>query len=346
MTCTSARTWLDIAPSPTRIMSIPPLPANTSLKGLSFLITGATAGLGYSTALLALQLGASPVYITARNAAKGTKTLESLLADPVVKAKNPNAKVEIYDLDMARWESVLAFGDKFVKDREAKGERLDIAVLNAGIAGVTWEQAPTGNEMMVQVNHLSTALLSLLLLPLLEKSTTPEHTARLTIVSSGMHLQRWGKLKQCPPANVNYLQTLNDKSRFDGLQRYGVSKMLVIFFVRYLAARISPDKVIVNNVCPGVVKTSINDRMPLWTWPILWMMGRGSNTPENGARAYIYGAAVVGKESQGQWYSCSKLRAYSDFVLSKEGEKMQEKEWKETMEVLEKVRPGVSNVVS
>ncbi|KZO93407.1 NAD(P)-binding protein [Calocera viscosa TUFC12733] len=327
-------------------MPIPPLPPKTSLQGLSFLITGSNAGLGYSTALLALQLGASPVYITARNASKGAKAVESLLADPVVKKKNPNAKVEIYDLDMARWESVLGFADKFIKDRQAKGEGLDIAILNAGIANITYEQAPTGNEMIVQVNHLSTALLSLLLLPLLEKSTTPKHTARLTIISSGMHTQRWGKLTECPPDNVNYLQQLNDKALFDGLERYGVSKMLIIFFVRQLAGRISPDKVIINNVCPGAIKTSINDRMPLWSWPLVWWIMRNGGTPEDGARAYIYGVAVAGKESQGQWSQCSQPKQYGDFVLSKEGQKMQEKEWKETMQVLEKVRPGISTPVS
>ncbi|EJT97341.1 NADP-binding protein [Dacryopinax primogenitus] len=325
---------------------IPPLPPNTSLASRSFLITGATSGLGYATALMALQLGASPVYITARDVSKGTSTRDSLLADPVVKENNPNAKVEVYALDMARWEGVLGFADKFIDDRTASGEGLDIAILNAGMFSIEYELAPTGNEMSIQVNHLSTSLLALLLLPLLEKSSTPDHTSRLTFITSVQHMTKYGRLTACPPDNVNYLESLNDKATFDRTQRYGVSKTLLIYIVQHLATHVSPDKVIINNLCPGAIYTSINRNMPIHSWPLLAWMWRHGNTPEAGARTYIQAVAVLGKESHGKWYQRGKHRKYGDFVRGLEGQKMREKEWKETMEVLEKVRPGISQVVA
>lgn len=321
--------------------SIPDLPANTTLEGRSVLITGANVGLGYHAALQALQLGASPLYITARTAAKGNTTREALLADPVVKQKNPNAVVKTYELEMSTWDSVKSFASKFIADRRAAGEGLDIAILNAGLIALKFELAPTGNELVVQVNHLSTALLSLLLLPFLESSTTPEHTARLTIISSGSH-KSVSSLKACPPENINYLASINDKKTFSISERYGLSKLLLILFLRELSQKVNSDKVIINNVCPGMIKTELTRQAPWYMAPYLWIMQWNANPVEKGAACYIDAVANRGKESHGLWYQYSKLAPYSEVVTSQEGEKLQKRIWDETLQVLEKADPGVS----
>ncbi|KZT58640.1 NAD(P)-binding protein [Calocera cornea HHB12733] len=321
--------------------SIPDLPPNTTLAGRSVLITGSNVGLGYASALLALQLGASPVYLAVRTVSKGEVARESLLADPVVRKKNPEAVVKVYALDMATWDGVTSFASKFIADRKAAGEGLDVAILNAGIINMSYELAPTGNEAVLQVNHLSTALLALLLLPLLESSTNPQHTARLMIVSSGMHLK--ASLKACPPDNINYLASLNDKKTFGlGPDRYSLSKLLIIFFLRELCKRVSSDKVIINNVCPGMIKTDLNRNTPWYLTPVVWALQAVSSNPiEKGADEYIDAVTNVGKESHGLWYQYMKLTPYSKFVTGPEGERTQTRIWNETMQVLEKVVPGV-----
>ncbi|KZO93403.1 NAD(P)-binding protein [Calocera viscosa TUFC12733] len=306
--------------------SIPDLPPSTTLEGRSVLITGSNVGLGYSAALLSLQLGASPVYLAVRTIAKGDTARETLLDDPVVKEKNHKAVVKVYQLDMSTWDGVTSFASKFIADRKAAGEGLDVAMLNAAIINAEYEVAPTGNEAVIQVNHLSTALLSLLLLPLLESSTTEKHTARLMIVSSGMHKRT--SLKVNPPEDFNYILSLNDKSTFIGFDRYGLSKLLIIFFLRELCTKVSSDKVIINDVCPGMIKTELNRKAPWWATPLIWALQTAAGNPiEKGAACYVDAVANVGKE----------------IVTNQEGEKLQKRIWKETMGVLEKVVPDIGS---
>ncbi|KZT58639.1 NAD(P)-binding protein [Calocera cornea HHB12733] len=325
-------------------MSIPDLPANTTLSGLSVLITGSNVGLGYHAALLALQLGASPVYITTRTAAKGETARASLLADPVVKEKNPKAVIKVYELEMTTWESVTGFANKFIADRKAAGEGLDIAILNAGIANMDYELAPTGNEMVLQVNHYSTALLSVLLLPLLESSTNPAHTARLMIVTSGSHLST--SLKANPPQDINYLASLNEARGYQAMDRYGLSKLILIFFLRTLSEKVSSDKVIINNVCPGMIRTELGRKIPWYLKPVFWLMqARQVNPIEKGAACYIHAIASVGKESHGLWFSKMKLTPYAEVVTNEEGKKLQPRIWKETMQELEKAVPDIGSKI-
>ncbi|EJT97350.1 NADP-binding protein [Dacryopinax primogenitus] len=321
-------------------MSITALPPNTTLQGRSVLITGANVGLGFSAALLALQLGASPLYITCRSAEKGKKARDELLADPLVKKKNPRAIVKVYELEMSKWDGVTSFAKKFLDDRQAASEALDIAILNAGMANLEHELAPTGNEMVLQVNYLSTALLSLLLLPLLKKSITTEHTARLTFITSGSHKST--SLKHPPPNDVNYLTSLNAKKTFSAMNRYGLSQLLLILFLRDLCEKISSDKVIINNVCPGMINTSLDRKVPWIMVLVIWAWKFTSGNPvEKGAQCYIAAVANVGPESHGLWYQRMMLTSYSDVVTGPESKVLRERIWGETMEQLRKISPGV-----
>lgn len=85
---------------------------------------------------------------------------------------------------MDSYDSVVAFGK-----RVQELERLDIVLLNAGVKKHWERNAATGHEITSQVNHLSTALLSLLLLPPL-KATAAKYgkPSRLTIISLEMHI--------------------------------------------------------------------------------------------------------------------------------------------------------------
>ncbi|EJT97356.1 NADP-binding protein [Dacryopinax primogenitus] len=300
-------------------MSIPPLPPNTTLQGRSFLITGANVGLGFAAARLALQLGASPVYITTRTAKKGDKARDELLADPEVKKKNPNAIVKVYEVEMSKWDSVTSFAKKFLDDRKTAGEGLDIAILNAGLVNGRFVLAPTGNEMDVQVNHLSTAPLALLLLPLLERSTTPEHTARLTIISSMAHL----RARLTPQDDIGYLPSLNDKKSFSPVLQYSLSKLLIILFLRELCEKVTSDKVIIWSRQSGLAICTAR------------------SSPEKGAITYIDAVANIGKESHGLWYQKTRLTPYSKVVTGPEGKKLQKRSWDETLKQLEQVSPGV-----
>lgn len=96
--------------------AVPPLPASLSFEGKTVLVTGANSGLGYATALLLLQRNVSTLIISVRTAAKGKSTKSLLLADPLVRALNPQPKILIYELDLESHTSVSSFAAKFLAE--------------------------------------------------------------------------------------------------------------------------------------------------------------------------------------------------------------------------------------
>lgn len=103
--------------------------------------------------------------------------------------------------------------------------------------------------LIPQVNHLGTALLSLLLLPTLQKTTKARETpSRLTIVTSEVHF--WSKFPEKDAPNT--LARLDSPDSFgSGMDRYNTSKLLNVLWLRELSPRAGAD-VLVNGVDPGI----------------------------------------------------------------------------------------------
>lgn len=104
----------------------------------------------------------------------------------------------------------------------------------------------------IETNVICTGLLSVLLLPKLEEtanmlapSGSPNLKPHLTITGSEVHF--WTKFKES--SDPHPIHALNDKSRFDGKDRYNVSKLLNIYLAREVGA-LASDKVVVNVVSP------------------------------------------------------------------------------------------------
>lgn len=129
-------------------------------------------------------------------------------------------------LELSSFRSVITFADGL-------GDiNVDRLLLNAALAtrqyvqtGDGWETTYVYRNLQVvifshqyslQVNYLSNALLSILLLPNLIKASTPEVPSRLVIVSSDAHFQ----LSSLEPFRnaPNILETLNDKEYCDTRQ--------------------------------------------------------------------------------------------------------------------------------
>lgn len=125
---------------------IPPTPAGTSLSGKTAIITGGNAGLGYEAARQYLTLGASRVILACRSISRGQEAVSALLADPTVKESNPDALVEVFELDLDDYESGLRFSQK-VKN-EVK--ELDILLNNGGQVVLGYEKSKSNHERNMQ----------------------------------------------------------------------------------------------------------------------------------------------------------------------------------------------------
>ncbi len=147
-------------------------------QGKLVVVTGATGGLGYETALALAGAGAE-VLVTGRNAEKGSVAIAG------IRRAVPSAKVRFEMLDLASLASVRAFAAKMV----ANGRPLDLLINNAGVMDLpTRRLTEDGFEMQFGTNHLGHFALTGLLLPSLRKAEAP----RVVNVSSIAH--RGGKI--------------------------------------------------------------------------------------------------------------------------------------------------------
>jgi len=144
-------------------------------SGRIALVTGATSGLGLSTATELARHGAR-VLLGSRNPEKGATALRQ------VRAVATGAEPELVTLDLADLASVRAAATDV---RERSGGRLDLLVNNAGLMAPPLRLTVDGFELQWATNHLGHAALTWLLYPAL----ATEPGSRVVTVSSLAHRQ-------------------------------------------------------------------------------------------------------------------------------------------------------------
>src|SRR5947209_9432909 len=124
------------------------------------IVTGATSGIGYETALALAKAGAR-VIIASRNETRGAAAIAS------IRREHARAEVEFRLLDTARLSSVRKFATEWQREQG----RIDMLVLNAGIASVpNREETEDSFERQFATNYLGHFALTGRLLPYVEPS--------------------------------------------------------------------------------------------------------------------------------------------------------------------------------
>ncbi|OJJ44381.1 hypothetical protein ASPZODRAFT_101429 [Penicilliopsis zonata CBS 506.65] len=311
-----------------------PTPTGTSLAGKTIIITGGTSGLGFETSRHFLTLKAARVIITARDQKRGQEAVSALRADPEVKAANPSAVIEAFDLDLEDYQSGLEFS-KRVK-REVP--ELDVLVCNGGVNIMNYQKSKSGHERVMQVNCYTHFLISLELLPLLQATAAKRGSAsRLNFVGSGTQYHH--SLKKTPLSEgENFLAHFDDQRLYSGLTRYSDSKLVVNAFIRCLAEIVPSSEVIVNNSCPGMLSTGFNRNLPLWLKPLVYTMNKMlARTTEDGARTVINASAVAGRETHGRFLQSNAVDTKASFLDGDTGNAFMRRFWKDMVEDLAQV---------
>jgi NAD(P)-dependent dehydrogenase (short-subunit alcohol dehydrogenase family) len=149
-----------------------------SQRGHLALITGATGGLGYETALELARAGAE-VIVTGRNAEKGEAALKR------IRQEVPGALIRFDAIDLASLASIEQAAVRLLGEARS----IDILVNNAGVMMLPkHETTADGFERQFGTNYLGHFALTARLLPLLYKSAAP----RVVNLSSIAH--RRGKI--------------------------------------------------------------------------------------------------------------------------------------------------------
>jgi NAD(P)-dependent dehydrogenase (short-subunit alcohol dehydrogenase family) len=182
---------------------------------------------------------------------------------------------------------------------------LDIAILNAGVKQLKYTTSPNGHETNLQVNHLGTSLLSLLLLPILRKSAKKNGPpGRMTFSSSEVHF--WTPFKEKSASNI--LARMDQKDSFtDGMDRYFVTKLLNVFWFRELASRVDSAEVIINGANPGFCKSQLHRHDASIVFRILTKMFAWGS--EQGAYFLLDAAVAKGVGSHGAYLQEQRVTA-------------------------------------
>lgn len=214
--------------NPWSVADIPPQ------NGKLAVVTGATGGLGYETALALARAGAD-VLVTGRNAEKGRVAIEQ------IKRAVPSAKVRFAMLDLASLASIRAFAASML----ANGRPLDLLINNAGVMDLpTRRLTEDGFELQFGTNHLSHFALTALLLPLLRKAQAP----RVVNVSSLAH--RGGKID---------FSNLQAERKYNSWAAYQQSKLANLLFTFELQRRSDACGwgLMSNGAHPGYARTEL-----------------------------------------------------------------------------------------
>jgi NAD(P)-dependent dehydrogenase (short-subunit alcohol dehydrogenase family) len=155
------------------------------LTGRTAVVTGATSGIGYETAVELAAHGAHTV-LACRDLVAGRQCADRIAA------ATPAASVEVLEVDLASLASVRAAA----RTCTAEHARLDVLVNNAGVMGSPFAVTEDGFERQYATNHLGPFALTGLLLPVL--LTT--RGARVVTVSSLMH--RAGRIRRDDPQRL------------------------------------------------------------------------------------------------------------------------------------------------
>ncbi len=198
-------------------------------KNKIMLVTGATDGIGRATALELARRGAL-VILHGRSLDKLEQTQEEIARQV------PGALLEIAQADLASLEQVRGLA----LEVEARFDRLDVLLHNAGVFMKERQLSADGFEMTLAVNQLAPFALTWELLPLLEESA-----ARVVTVSSIAHRR----------AQIDF-DDLNAEKSFDGYRAYAQSKLANILFANELAL-IAAGKLTSNSLHPGVITTKL-----------------------------------------------------------------------------------------
>lgn len=205
-----------------------------SLHGKVAVVTGATGGLGYETALALAGAGAE-VVVTGRDDAKGARALEGICA------RHPEAQVSYEKLDLACLASVTDFAARFA----VLYSSLDLLINNAGVMALPERRTTAdGFEMQFGTNYLGHYALTARLLPSLRRGSAP----RVVNLSSLAHRN-----------GVIDFDDLQSASKYSPLKAYNQSKLAMLMFALELQRRSDAAGwgLISNAAHPGYARTDL-----------------------------------------------------------------------------------------
>ncbi|MEV4433336.1 oxidoreductase [Streptomyces sp. NPDC049585] len=235
--------------------------------GRTFVVTGATSGLGLATTRALARRGGH-VILAVRDQTKGRR----------IAAELPGARLDVRHVDLADLDSVRAFAGRL----HAEYARVDVLINNAGVMAPPRTLSPQGHELQFACNHLGHFALTGLLLDLLSAGDDP----RVVTVSSLNHRK----------ARIDF-DDLHGERSYSPMGAYNQSKLANAVFGHELHRRLTATGSPVRSLLahPGYTATALQMRAS--TAALRLLLGRIGNPllaqrPDQGALPQLYAATA------------------------------------------------------
>lgn len=251
-------------------------------------ITGATSGIGRATAKR-LADDFDEIILLVRNVEKGEKFKEELMMT------HDDIDIDIIECDLSSLTSIRTS----VRTIQAKYEKIDCLINNAGVVSLSRKTTDDDFEMMMGTNYIGHYLLTHHLFSLIMNSETKQ----IVIVSSNAYA--FTTLGQ------NYFT-----GKGNAMNLYGRSKLATLYFMQELDEQFREDGLYVTAVHPGAVSTNLgktpeNEKFGRLVYGILTPFFK---TSEEGAESTIL--AVRDKEK----YAGRYMHSGEDVTLKPHGQ--------------------------
>ncbi|MBL8202101.1 MAG: SDR family NAD(P)-dependent oxidoreductase [Chromatiales bacterium] len=232
------------------------------MNGPTYLVTGATDGIGKATALALAARGAR-VIIHGRNPGK----LEDALGQ--IRAATGNESLHAVLADFASLDQVAELGARVRTDFPG----LRVLINNAGLLTDRWQRSADGFEMTFAVNYLAPFLLTLVLLETL-LANAPGRIVNVASTALGGGRVDFGNLRL--------------ERSFDGWQAYANTKLMNVLFSHHLAGRLAGSGVVSNALCPGLIDTNFFHTNSIFAGGGYERLKPGMRSPADGALVPLY----------------------------------------------------------
>ncbi|MCW6009105.1 SDR family NAD(P)-dependent oxidoreductase [Micromonospora sp. CPCC 205371] len=201
-------------------------------------VTGANTGLGFETARVLAERGAS-VVLAVRDIEKGKQ------AAARIAAQAPGADLAIQRLDLTSLDAIRAAAAEL----HSRYPKIDLLINNAGVMTPPKRTTRDGFELQFGVNHLGHFALTGLLLDRM----LPVPGSRVVTVSSVAHRVR---------AGIRF-EDLQWERSYDRVAAYGQSKLANLLFTYELQRRLAPlGSTVAVAAHPGVAATELVRNLP------------------------------------------------------------------------------------
>ncbi|GJE57982.1 SDR family oxidoreductase [Methylobacterium trifolii] len=278
------------------------------MRDKTCLVTGATSGIGYETALGLARAGAHLVLV-GRDGDRLDRSGDA------IQAVVPGARVDLYRADLSSQAEIR----RLAAEIRAACPRLDVLVNNAGAIFDRREATVDGLERTWALDHLGYVLLTLELLDLLKASAGGAFSPRIVNVASAAHTR----------GRIDFADLQGARS-YRGMRAYAQAKLGNVLFTYALARRLAGSGVTANALHPGVINTGFAKN----TGGVLgvgWGLIRPFlKSPADGAATSLYLASSPAVEGvSGRYFS--RCRAVESSSESRD-EAVQERVWSLSLE--------------